>query len=193
MTYKEAVLMMCEGFHVDATDETGKPRNDVKIMGRWLKLKLQEKDLDEFVLRVLERVDAKMLRKNVLPSLYDLSQVLKPELESEAAAWFEKLMDCPNSYRDFVTDNPRLQAAVIRLGGWIAICNSLIDDQKYMRKDFIHEYCNCNPSTIEMRQLPGRGTMGKIAFYGDEPDKLQLEGNQNLEVIEELQQIISNK
>ena len=79
-----------------------------------------------------------------LPKISDIIRTIEgnPEDEAELAYLeFKKKLDNEGSYLSVeFTKYPAIGATIEALGGWIRISDTLIDDEKWLKKDFIKLY-----------------------------------------------------
>jgi hypothetical protein len=170
MTAKEAIVFLCPIYRTDIKDPQIKP------VEKWLESNVKEDEMQRFVGKILQTVKTEYEK---FPSIATLEELIKPNkdnLEQIANMMFNKLLNKINIYRDFITDDSRIQSGLNAIGGWKGLCNSVIAEQKWIRKDFIKAFVQeaINPVTKCICN-EGIGTSGKIIFIGDEKKCKQIE------------------
>jgi hypothetical protein len=169
MTAKQAMIYLCQIYRTDIKDVQVKP------VEKWLEKNIQETEMQKFVGKILQNVKTEYEK---LPSVATLEEIKKPDknlLEQLAHQKFNELINKVDSYRDFITDDNRIQAGLDAIGGWLALCNSLKNELKWLRKDFIKAFIQegINPITICKRSY-GIGTSKKYNFIGNEKKCLEI-------------------
>lgn len=111
-----------------------------------------------------------------LPDIAIIEKCIKSalNLELEASKSFNDIVSKANSYADLVTDNGRVYNGLCMVGGWLVLCNSLLTEQKWLKKAYIVGYCN-ESYVDEVEIYRGIGTSGKQVVISNNPDKIKIE------------------
>jgi len=170
MTAKEAIVILCELYKSELLDKNGNLKLSNKLIEQWLQENIQEKDMNNFIKKVLLSVKTEYKQ---MPSLATMNELLHPTIDKDAleiiaTQKFDEMLEKVNIYRDFVTDDSRVQAGLNAIGGWRGFCNSLTNELKWLRKSFIKAFVQEEITPLTpLKRFYGIGTTGKYRFIGN--------------------------
>ncbi|MDA3900038.1 MAG: hypothetical protein PF637_05910 [Spirochaetes bacterium] len=196
MTAEQAVLLLCEEYNASPTDGAGNPKIGIQYRIKWIRDHITQDRIEWFVQQVLLTCKSEYLKAGMLPSLAAMAEIIEPKLDElliEGAEAFNTILKKLDRYKDFATDNKRLQAGLISVGGWKSLCASQKTDQKYLRERFANAYAKCNLEKIELRRESGIGSSGKLVFIGTETGRQMLEEKPQDIVLEKIAKIAASK
>ena len=196
MTAEQAVLLLCEEYNASPTDGAGNPKIGIQYRIKWIRDHITQERIEWFVQQVLLSCKSEYLKAGMLPSLAAMAEIIEPKLDDlliEGAEMFSQVLAKVDRYRDFATDNKRLQAGLTAIGGWKSLCASQISDQKYLRDRFANAYAKCSPEKIELRREKGIGTSGNVVYIGSEHGRKMIEDDQQSAVLIDIAEIAASK
>jgi len=185
MTAVESITILCEEYKAEFYTPTGCIKPTIQMRIDWINKNIPKEKISEYTHKILENCKGEYLKAGQLPSIASMAELLKPDkdiLEYEAEKMFNELLKKLDRYKGFVTDNPRLQAGLDSIGGWLALCDTLIVEQPFRRKRFVEIYTTVNPECVTLAKYHGLNTDGKTVFIGNE-NTLKIGGSKNNLVI----------